>query len=220
MPELALTKTADPRDYEALAGELAIVDHVGIDGQHAMRRWEYAMALRAFEDWPMAEDRRVPPRVADVGGAGSTFHQMVRAYMGGSEALTIDVIDPKVNQPVETYSTPYTFDVIFALSVLEHVGNWRAFLRACVDRLAPGGLFFLTVDYWDAEGPDTAHFHWMRERIYNRESITDVYHHLRSLGCQRFGEADWTYHGHQLFGSYTFCSLAVLKKESPSCATP
>lgn len=210
MPELALTKTANPKDFQELAAELAIVDAVGIEGQHAMRRWEYAMALRALDltTGPIPSHPRLP-RFADVGGAGSHFDEMLARWVCASEQV---VIDPAVNVGIEDYVREGDpFDAVFVISVLEHVDRWRAFLRACVKHLAPGGLLFLTVDYWDAEGPDTAHFHWMRERIYNRESIEDVIDLLKSLGCCRFGEADWTYHGHQVF-DYTFCALAFLKK--------
>ena len=33
-----------------------------------------------------------------------------------------------------------------------------------------------------------------------------------TLGFDLFGEADWAYHGHQLYGSYSFASLALVKK--------
>jgi cyclopropane fatty-acyl-phospholipid synthase-like methyltransferase len=95
--------------------------------------------------------------------------------------------------------------------VIEHVEEIRKFFRACHMLLKPGGLLFLTTDYWDAEGDDTAHFHWMRKRIYNAERMRKLQGDLRELGYASFGQADWAYHGPQVY-DYAVCSTAMVKK--------
>ena len=209
-PRLPLSKTLHPTDLLLLSEELAAVDAVGVAGQHAHRRWEYAMALYTLAAWKGSEAEDQPHHVLDVGGAGSPFLTIAQ---GVYPAACIEVVDPAVNHPIE--ASPIrdgSYDVVTCISTLEHVPLWNDFLRACVRHLRPGGLFFLTVDYWDCEGPDTAHFHWMRERIYNRSSLEDVRGFLKTLGVYRFGGVDTKYHGDQVYGSYTFASLALRKE--------
>lgn len=215
-PRLPLSKTCNPADFGLLRDELAAVDAVGIAGQHPMRRWEYAMALYTMSAWAAAQ---IPvPRfhqelLLDVGGGGSPFTQILtHAY---DEQFLPAIIDPTLNHGIE--ASPLgdaCAAIVTCISVLEHVEHPTSFLRACARHLRPGGLLFLTVDYWDCEGPDTAHFHWMRQRIYNRPALTDVLTLVRGFGLRRFGGTDWTYHGNQVF-DYSFCSLA-LRKDGPA----
>ena len=165
------------------------------------------MALTAAQHWHTEGD----VRVADVGGAGSPFARILRDFPGGPP----HIIDPLADTgTIQEYSgDPHdAFDVIFALSVLEHVPDVDDFLAACVWHLAPGGLLFLTVDIWDKEGPDTAHFHWMRERIFTLQTWHELAYTLSTQGMTLFGEEDGRYHGDQLYASYSFASLAMMKE--------
>lgn len=215
-PRLPLSKTCNPADFGLLRDELAAVDAVGIAGQHPMRRWEYAMALYTLTAWEAAREDlgclNRPYDALDVGGAGSSFTTILRGWRPGTHSV---IVDPLLNMGIEASPFPdASADLLFCLSVLEHVEHPTSFLRACARHLRPGGLLFLTVDYWDCEGPDTAHFHWMRQRIYNRPALTDVLTLARGFGLRRFGGTDWTYHGNQVF-DYSFCSLA-LRKDGPA----
>jgi SAM-dependent methyltransferase len=197
-------------------------------GQHAIRRWEYAMALYAITGWTVHQTltdpqdlRRDPLEICDVGGAGSGFWQVL------TEVTTTDIVlvDPSltdvphgrrviVREGVEAFAAHTyhgRFDIITCISVIEHVEEIRKFFRACHMLLKPGGLLFLTTDYWDAEGDDTAHFHWMRKRIYNDERMRTLLGGLRELGYASFGQADWAYHGPQVY-DYAVCSAAMVKK--------
>lgn len=221
---------------------LVDVDPEVLRGQHAIRRWEYAMALRTVAAWqlsanlstmvanplaaPGARTVEMPAlRCCDVGGAGSGFWRLLRPL-----ASQIDLLDPAAPSATLTEEAghvvqvlPVTveahaavaphdqYDILTAISVIEHVKEPRAFFRACRMLLKPGGLLFLTTDYWDAEGPDVAHFHWMRERIYNFGGMRRMSTTLRELGFSAFGEADWAYHGPQLY-NYSVVSLAMVRR--------
>ena len=207
---IPLTKTLDPADWDDLAPELARVRAVGIGAQHDLREWEYSLALRALvthrEHYP------TPPAdylVLDVGGAGSTFSAMVTG-----PGVACKVVDPKINKSIEQVSPvpPYALaDAVVSISTIEHVKEPLPFLQACHRVLAPGGLLFLTFDYWNQSGPDTAMFHWMRERIYNQLTWGLLAADCVAMGFQAFGETDVTYHGDHVY-DYSFCSLALTKE--------
>ncbi|KKK73931.1 hypothetical protein LCGC14_2888870 [marine sediment metagenome] len=200
---IPLTKTWDPADLIELREVYAFVVPFIANTTHVTRVWEYTMALEAYRrtlKWPLQDKA-----ILDVGGAGSKFGDILDHY-GASSFL----VDPHVNTTIEDYTgTPA--DMIFAISVLEHVEQVTPFLDACWRNLKPGGLIFLTLDIWDCEGPDVAHFHWMRKRIFNVETWKRVLSHLQHRGAKRYGTADWAYHGHQLYASYSTASLAVIR---------
>lgn len=213
--ELPLTKTLSPLDYGYLQPELSIVDAVGIEGQHEARRWEYAMALHAVRLWRQQDPKRASSKVGavDVGGAGSNLNAMLTRVMGTPAAI----VDPGVNVAVEELDGSIDFSsyVVTCISVLEHVEDEWGFLAA-VDRLVrPGGLLFLTMDCWDGgDGEkDSAHFHWMRHHIYNTHTWMELARRFtEDHSYEFFGEQDFSYCGPQLFGSYSFASLALRKK--------
>lgn len=205
---LPLSKTLDPADFDQLREELAIVDRCFTDEreQHPMRRWEYALALRAYHQW--GRRARV---LLDVGGGGSPFYMMVP----GKE---VTIIDPEYGLSLAQYLTePYErrlADAVFCLSVLEHVDDLDEFVYHLSCLVAPGGLLFLTMDYCDSAGAapvDTYHFHWMRRRIFNFPSLIPLADSFLYRDCLCFGDHDFTAHGPQVY-DYTFCSLALRKR--------
>lgn len=227
-----LNKTLDPADYDRLGRALSYVNRIpdALEGQHAQRRWEYAMAVEAILQWIRTVDpHTIPdtpwPRLGDVGGAGSNLYKVLGAF----SLLPIDRIDPLLpavdlagarhwRVGLDDYAAGASMagrlDVLCCISTIEHVPQpaLRHFLRAARTVLRPGGLLFLTTDYWNLDGPDTAHFHWMRERIYNPDSIRLLQKMARSERFEGFGRTEWAYHGPQVY-DYTFASLALVAKE-------
>lgn len=237
---LPLTKCLDPADFDQLAEELVIVDRYFTSAreQHPMRRWEYAMALRALAIWHRGESvgSITDLEIYDVGGGGSPFQAIVQAALHRDDLDAVLVIDPAAEE-AEAYVMPLSQalrqhpslgDAVFCLSVLEHVDDLDQFLYHLSCLVAPGGLLFLTMDSCDTYTSswswpvDMAHFHWMRKRIFSIERWKDlagdhggIEEPLIDAFDREFdllGEADWTYHGHQLFGTYSFASLALVKR--------
>jgi SAM-dependent methyltransferase len=198
--------------------------------QHPARKWEYAMAQLAFATWRARKQHGLSAQrllhLLDVGGAGSPLAQML---VGPQQ--TVLVVDPKLasstgsEQPdgivhlrkatiEQVAADGYSADALFSISVLEHVPDVDAFLAACSRVLAPNGLLFLTVDAWDppvAGAKDTAHFHWMRQRIFDREMLQGLLELLQKQGFSPLGGVDLEYRGPLVYG-YTFASIARVKE--------
>lgn len=227
---LPLTKTLDPADFAELAEELQVVDTYFEKAltQHPMRRWEYALALRAHAQWNVGTTTGgLGGLTYDVGGSGSPFYWMLDPYQ------TV-VIDPAESHGLDlaAYLRQHAClgRAVFCLSVLEHVEDLDQFLYHLGCLVAPGGLLFLTMDACDHERhaldvEDPHHFSWMRRRIIytgdRHDSTTLTYHRpdawkgildtLQPYGFRQFGEVDWAYHGPQVF-DYTFASLALVRR--------
>lgn len=216
---LPLTKTFHPDDLVDLAPELVLVDQhfTAAREQHPARRFEYGMALRALSTWHATRESGALPQAVDVGGAGSPFWHMVLDQDPPivAECLVMDPDQPSGFTLAQYLHRPrhaQMFQVVFCLSVLEHVEDLDQFLYHLSCLVAPGGLLFLTMDCWDQEGPDTAHFHWMRKRIFDPSTWQGVALSFTLGKFDLLGTSDWTYCGHQIYGSYSFASLALVKR--------
>lgn len=184
--------------------------------QHPMRRWEYALAMAARDWWFNTticdtHSHRVL-RALDVGGAGSPLRHILNTMIGKWEP--IEVIDPAVNFPIERYQDS-AVDCVFSISVLEHVEDPYDFLGACIRPLRSGGLLFLTMDAWDPPvetAKDTAHFHWMRKRIFTKTTVNHIMDTLCRWGMRPFGGIDLEYKGNTVY-DYTFASVCMTKGE-------
>lgn len=205
---LALTKTLDLADYEKLAYELEFVDKLSdspeMKAQHPHRRWEYAMALKAWGEWKTRKSAYDFTYALDVGGAGSPFSKIAMRAMA-----TCKIVDPKINSSIEDY-TGEKATVIFSLSTIEHVESVDAFIGGIHRALLPGGLLFLTMDYWEGPSTDTAHFHWMRNRIFNWHSRQTLIELFQDFGYSMFGDVEAGYNGNTVY-DYSFASLAMVK---------
>lgn len=223
---IPLTKTLAPNDFPLLEPEMRIVDQQFTKAreQHPMRRWEYAMALRARHAWLQWDyetfghaNRAHGHRIADVGGAGSPFELMLKEDAGQN----VTVIDPDGGMTLEQHlrHRGYLSHEVYCLSVLEHVDDLDQFLYHLDCLVAPGGLLFLTVDCCSgkqSDVTDTYHFHWMRKRIFSeidwrqlggRLSPWQETPRYTCLGLK----ADWTHHGNHVY-DYSFASLALVKR--------
>lgn len=218
---IPLSKTMEPSDLLALEEALLPVDSVFTldQPQSEWRRWEYGLAVEAIDQWEGTYPNRIypgPHRLVDVGGAGSPFWRMT--------AFNTEIVDPDAygKQTLAAYlaTAPPLAPIVTCLSVIEHVDDLSTFLYHLACLTAPGGLLVITTDMWDRGlGPDTSHFHWMRQRIFTPgtlyvETEDSVAQILAAYGFDFFGGYDPIYHGDQLYGpnGYTFASLVMRKR--------
>jgi len=212
------TKFMSPEDLILLEPQLQVVDaHFHKESQqHEARRWEYSLGIKAIQAWDYARGPVGKPAEAyDIGGAGSPLLHML-------EALNIltQVIDPKYNMDLGSVAdlirrqVAKPSEIVTCISTIEHVPDERGFVHDLAEVVAPGGLLFITSDAWNGYpgAQDTAHFSHMRERIYCPETWRLLQRFFMDLEFEPFGEVDWKYRGDQLYGSYTFASMALRKK--------
>ena len=102
-------------------------------------------------------------RILDVGCGGGLMSEALARF--GANVVGVDAspgnvaaarlhaqsqnitVDYRLGEPAEVLSPDERFDVVLALEVVEHVSDVPAFLTAAADRLAPGGILFVsTID--------------------------------------------------------------------------
>ena len=102
-------------------------------------------------------------RILDVGCGGGLMSEALARF--GANVVGVDAspgnvaaarlhaesqhvtVDYRLGEPAEVLSPHERFDVVLALEVVEHVSDVPAFLAAAADRLAPGGILFVsTID--------------------------------------------------------------------------
>lgn len=217
----------------------AVTEEV-LTGQHSIRMWEYSRALRALEAWQRATPAVYAQlvdgsglQVADIGGAGSHFYKALMQYITAHGR--IHIVDPDLPTPdgqpgvVHAVGEPgivrakyslgtwahranHGYDVVFCLSVLEHVpaADVDGFLGDLRSLVRPGGLLFLTCDMGET-APDTYHFHWMRQWIPTPSVLAGLVEQMREYGFQPLGApADFTYKGATVY-DYTVASMALVR---------
>jgi SAM-dependent methyltransferase len=198
-----------------------------LEGQHAIRAWEYSQALRALDRrYPRTQASPSPTlRFLDVGGAGSSFHEALKAWT----AQPIVRVDPTLANPgyatepngtlvwnlrctLEEYRqlNPGPADAVFCLSVIEHVADSIVFLDQLCDCVRPGGLLMLTCDAAETSR-DLYHFHWMRRWIAGPAEIQGMLHQLLHRQFIPLDAPDLTWHGPTVY-DYGVASLACVRK--------
>jgi SAM-dependent methyltransferase len=219
--------------YKALADR-----GVKIEIGHEHRYWEYGMGLKAFHDWNY-ESKVDNPSIVDVGaGLG-----LLGPSLAWGEHLGITEVEPNsayehdrhlcnaillglktpgntwINASLKTFrewhNTSYFYDVVFCISVIEHVAADHEFLKSLADMVKQGGLLFLTTDIMPTMPPAPPKngyvFDNLREHNYTLSDIIKKISYLNELGFEIFGDADLRYHGDKVF-DYSFCSIAMRRK--------
>lgn len=213
---IVLSKFADPADFDHLVDEAIVVERYLTSAQPSIRRWEYAMALRAACAWRAAGGQQ-PRCVYDVGGTDSSFR-----YLAETDDVPVHVVDPK--EP--DYMLPYRLDQflgdgtplgaqVFCLSVLEHVDDLDQFCYHLSCLTAPGGLLFLTmaaVDRTPPGGQDLFFGRETRRRIFTRSTWLGLIHTFcTAYHCELLGDFDQRYAGPQV-ADHSVASIALVKR--------
>ena len=136
------------------------------------------------------------------------------------KGYSVTEIEPLKNYDLNTfYNLPDTqkgsFDVVFSISVIEHVENDVEFMRQAVDLLKPGGYGVFTMDYVTdkSQNPFPGNF-----SLYTEDDIRKRILPVLD-GCDLLDEPDWKcenpdFHlqiGPTLY-KYTFATLVFKKK--------
>jgi hypothetical protein len=205
MSLICLSRTMDSADLAELQTELHYVDH-HIEPPQAYRRWQYASALHAVGRWVASGNRHLNDTLYEITHHPSTFHLMLDDW---TERDTV-VINYADLAGFVTGGTPLA-EVVVAHSVVEHAAYIEPFLYRCSCLLAPGGLLVLTFAFWNHCGPDTAHGHAERQRIYCPKLTRELRDTAASYHLAPFGGVDPAWHGPH-HHDYSFASLVLEKK--------
>jgi SAM-dependent methyltransferase len=156
------------------------------------RAWEYPYVYSQLIRWRSAYTGRRLPTVADV-GSGVTFFPFSVARLGcrvvcvdpdpvcsKELSLAAKVVDHSPGEVefrlIETSALPFgssECDLVYCISVLEHIETFHDTLREVSSCLKPGGLFYLTFDL-DLQGNSDI-------RVDRYDSLMTTIHELFDL---------------------------------------
>ena len=110
-----------------------------------------------------------------------------------------------------------TFDIITAVSVIEHGFNGPVLFAEMSRLLRPGGSFLASFDYWPQKvQTDDMPLYGMEWRIFSREEIDSLIEEARRHGFEVVGDIDygetWKPAIHNAGRRYTFAWIALRKK--------
>ena len=197
--QLLLSRTMeDPDLLTHLVEERLVLDGYGVDDPAA--RWEAMLALHAIGRWTQARGRVPAEPILDISTTadGGRIGPAIIEYTEGIAAHTLylNPADP-IRNPLEDLARAGTplMDVILARGLLVQVPDpdRTLYLLSCL--LAPGGLLVLMMPYWQRCGPDVAHGHEARRRIYCPKTYLTLRQAAEKLQLYPFGGVDPTFHG-------------------------
>lgn len=80
---------------------------------------------------------------------------------------------------------PESHDVAVSISTIEHGVDLRSFLEEARRILKPGGLLFLTTDYWENKIPTNgAHVYGLPWQVFCRDQVEELIASARELGLK------------------------------------
>jgi SAM-dependent methyltransferase len=114
-----------------------------------------------------------------------------------------------------------SFDLAYAISVIEHGVNIRRFIAEAHRVLRPGGELFVTTDYWPTRlTTDNARAYNLPWRVFSRGDIADLIDHASRAGLDLKTRSSIPDCVHPLVRwqnqEYTFIQLLFVKTASPS----
>lgn len=212
------SKTLDVLDYDQMTEPVHVDNIASALGsvvfryEHAHRRWEYSLVLKALR-----ENKTIT--VLDVGGGGSLFAPA--ATMLGMEVVQVDpgpygawALEqsyklghplPYIEKDFFDFHTRRKFDAVVSISTIEHVGEDRRFFEKLMSYVKPGGVLALTTDFHPSGELRCAG----HARTYNGESLVKFRNISRGQRFDWLGDGyDYTYRGEDV-NNYTFASLIL-----------
>lgn len=244
---IPLSKTMRMSDFDELKPQLAEVDAVlavlngGDRAQHSLRRWEYAMALKAFNRWNPKNEQR---SISDHGCCTGMFGPMMVSL--GHDVLSYEVWAWGHQEEFATWqfeevlrrgaTGSYAWlhrplgqlteedngvDAAYCISTMEHIPNFEVAFRQMAKTVNPGGMLFMTSDSAQDE-----HDHYIANNVragtmFNRGIYEKIAGWGREEGFKLMGDSsDWSWdESCQLIpaprtqGGYGFACLAMEKEK-------
>lgn len=192
------------QEWDQVGEALLAVQRQGLPAhESAQKNWDHYLLLRAIEKVP----KDAP--ILDL-GCGNGFTLKLLAAVGYQNLDGIDSILTSrlvIGRWVwkwrnRTLRTPYrlhrgdftqmrfpdsSFDLAFSISVIEHGVRLAPFLEECFRVLKPGGLLYLTADYWDPklQTNSTNHAFGRAWHIFSKEEIERLFFVAEKIGFQK-----------------------------------
>ena len=130
-----------------------------------------------------------------------------------SIGIYVEEVDPNLNYGLEDFINKPSqkneyYDLIYSISVLEHIYNDNNILKLCEQKLKDGGFQFHTVDYRKNDGPiPKTHY-----KVYNDEAIKHLIENLKY--SNPYNLVDYSNSKHDFFYNnihYNFASITLQK---------
>lgn len=220
---IPFSKTMRMSDFADLGGELEVVENVlamlngGDKAQHPLRKWEYAMALKAFRYWDKNRSTAMMARVSDHGCCTGMLAPMmywmghdVRMYevwaWGDQQNFATWQMEKMreaqgcgtyrwINKPLgQLTEDDRGVDVAFCISTIEHISGFEHAFRQMCDTVDPGGMIFITSDSAEDE-----HDHYIANNVragtmFNKTVYEKLAGWGREMGFELMGgTADWSW---------------------------
>lgn len=233
---LVFSKTLNPRDYDSLKHEVDLVHKTrdALKGstfrfEHKHRAWEYGIAIKAIKsNW----DNNKPITCLDVGGGGSVFSP---ALVNSSLNIDVHQIDKKdwssaINKQeslikgkikfekadlgsFHKQNKNLKFDVVAAISVIEHVSEDMKFFNQLLTHVKMGGLLILTTDFHKS-GQKVFRGHL---KTYTERDMVEFIKIAQQQNFRPFKEIkfDYSYNRAHVY-SYNFASLIMKHGSLPT----
>jgi SAM-dependent methyltransferase len=200
-------------------------------------RFQYSAAICClFQLVPDLMARKIPEANIQQAFAFDTVHRLTGAVGNASrllcvgafedsaatalvrQGLNVTCIDPILNYDLKTFCEhPSTalegFDVVFSVSVIEHVEDDESFLVQIQSLVRPGGYILLTCDFQNGyvEGMPKPS---CNRRFYTEQSLKDLLE--RALpNCSLVGESDWRSNENEFRWEgcqYSFAAVVLQKR--------
>lgn len=189
----------------------------------AAKNWDALEALRLILE-------RTGPEVRVLDAGGEVYSPLTEwLYLYGYRHLEVMnlVFDSPFRRgpiryvPGDITNTDYpeeSFDFITCLSVIEHGVPFEAFIREMARLLVPGGVLFVSTDYWSAPLPEAAGkeaydqpVHILTPDELRELEATAARHGLRSLGDPDYGVREKAVRWERMNLEFTFVAAAFEK---------
>lgn len=195
------------------------------------KNWDQALLAQLLEaiDYPAEETASHRPiAILDMGcGDCCTLDFLAALGFTNLHGIDLHLKAAPVSRPYQLFEgdlmrTPFanaSYDVLTSISVIEHGVDLNAFFREAGRLLKPGGLLFVTTDYWETKIPidSTIKPFGLSWQIFSREEIQEAIDLAQQHGLELIRETAFpacqdspvSWYSH----NYTFIALAFRKSD-------